>query len=64
MKYTRIVRNKREDWITVGQYIKDSQLYIYNKLKLKYPVVSRIITDEREFNDIKGLMEERQGVII
>ena len=47
MKYTRIVRNKREDWITVGQYIKDSQPYIYNKLKLKHPVVSRIITDER-----------------
>ena len=64
MKYTRIVRNKREDWITVAQYIKDSQPYIYKKLKLKYPVISRIITDEREFNDIKSLMEERQGVII
>ena len=64
MRYARIVRSKRKDWITVGQYIKDSQPYIYNKLKLKYPVISRIITDEREFNDIKSLMEERQGVII
>ena len=64
MKYTRIVRNKREDWITVGQYIEGNQPNVYKKIKLKYPVVSRIITDEREFYDIKSLMEEKQGVII
>ena len=64
MKYTRIVRNKREDWIAVAQYIEDNQPNVYKKIKLKYPVISRIITDEREFYDIKSLMEEKQGVII
>ncbi len=64
MKYTRIVRNKREDWITVGEYIEGKQPYTYKKLKLKYPVLSRIITDGREFKNIKNLMEEKQGVII
>ena len=64
MRYARIIRTNKEDWIIVGEYIEGKQPTTYKKLKLKYPILSRIITDEREFNDIKGLMEERQGVII
>lgn len=64
MRYARIIRTNQEDWITVGEYIEGKQPYTYKKLKLKYPILLRIITDERQFKNIKHLMEEKQGVII
>lgn len=62
MRYTKVIRTSIEEWVTIGQYVEEMEPSIYRKLKLKYPIVSRIIVDEREFWDMKILMEEKRGV--
>ncbi len=61
MKYVKIIRTESE-WITVGRFIQETQPQTYRQLKTLFPPLSRLVTDEREFNDIKRLMEERKGV--
>lgn len=64
MRYIKIVRTEREEWITIGELIEENQPYIFKKLKFRYPIITRIIMDEEKFRDIKYLMEERQGVMM
>lgn len=64
MRYTKIERGTIEHWVNVGRTIKINQPFTYKKLVREYPRLSRLIIDEKEYSDIKYLMEERKGVMI
>ena len=64
MRYTRLMRNEIHLWIPIILLIEAKQPDTYRKLKALYPGISRIVADERDFNDIKRLMQEKQGVEI
>ena len=64
MKYTRLIRKEPQLWAPVIELLKNKQPNTYRDLKSRYPGITRIVSDEREYRRTKRLIEEKRGVEI